>query len=70
LVRGRGRFAGTKVITIPAEPAPAEKLPPRLQGFGAVPPLVTDIDLSVDDRRECLDRLLIVGQRHRKSRAC
>jgi selenium-binding protein 1 len=39
-----------KVITIPAEPAEAELLPPLLQGFGAVPPLVTDIDLSVDDR--------------------
>jgi selenium-binding protein 1 len=25
-------------------------LPPLLQGFAAVPPLVTDIDLSVDDR--------------------
>jgi selenium-binding protein 1 len=45
-----GRWAVTKVITIPAEPAPVEKLPPLLQGFGAVPPLVTDIDLSVDDR--------------------
>jgi selenium-binding protein 1 len=45
-----GRFAVNKVITIPAEPAPAQKLPPLLQGFGAVPPLVTDIDLSVDDR--------------------
>jgi selenium-binding protein 1 len=39
-----------KVITIPAEPAPAESLPPALQPFGAVPPLVTDINLSVDDR--------------------
>ncbi|HKN97827.1 MAG TPA: selenium-binding protein SBP56-related protein [Pseudonocardiaceae bacterium] len=39
-----------KVITIPAEPAPAERLPPALQPFGAVPPLVTDINLSVDDR--------------------
>jgi methanethiol oxidase len=45
-----GRWAATKVITIPAEPAPADALPPLLQGFGAVPPLVTDIDLSVDDR--------------------
>jgi selenium-binding protein 1 len=25
-------------------------LPPALQPFGAVPPLITDIDLSVDDR--------------------
>ena len=44
------RWAATKVITIPAEPAPAEELPPLLQGFGAVPPLVTDIALSVDDK--------------------
>jgi methanethiol oxidase len=43
-------WAATKVISIPAEPAPAESLPPLLQGFGAVPPLVTDINLSVDDR--------------------
>jgi selenium-binding protein 1 len=39
-----------KVIEIPAEPAPAEKLPDLLKGFGAVPPLVTDINLSLDDR--------------------
>jgi methanethiol oxidase len=45
-----GRFTATKVISIPAEPAPADRLPPLLAGFGAVPPLVTDIDLSVDDR--------------------
>ena len=29
---------------------PAAQLPPLLQGFGAVPPLVSDIDLSLDDR--------------------
>ena len=45
-----GQWAASKVITIPAEPAPAEQLPPLLQGFGAVPPLVTDIALSVDDQ--------------------
>jgi methanethiol oxidase len=39
-----------KVIDIPAEPAEPEVLPPLLQGFKAVPPLVTDINLSVDDR--------------------
>ncbi|MDT7649960.1 MAG: methanethiol oxidase, partial [Pseudonocardiales bacterium] len=39
-----------KVITIPAEPADSDLLPPALKPFGAVPPLVTDIDLSVDDR--------------------
>jgi methanethiol oxidase len=39
-----------KVIEIPAEPADPELLPPLLQGFGAVPPLVTDLNLSLDDR--------------------
>jgi methanethiol oxidase len=39
-----------KVITIPAVPADAADLPPALAPFAAVPPLVTDIDLSVDDR--------------------
>jgi selenium-binding protein 1 len=39
-----------KVIAIPAEPADADDLPPLLKGFGAVPPLITDINLSVDDR--------------------
>ena len=38
------------MIEIPAEPADPEKLPPFLQGFKAVAPLVTDINLSVDDR--------------------
>jgi hypothetical protein len=33
-----------------AEPAEPEKLPPLLQGFKAVAPLVTDINLSMDDR--------------------
>jgi selenium-binding protein 1 len=44
------RWTANKVITIPAEPADASKLPPALQPFGAVPPLITDIDMSVDDR--------------------
>ena len=39
-----------KVITIPAEPADPDLLPPALKPFAAVPPLITDIDLSVDDR--------------------
>jgi methanethiol oxidase len=39
-----------KVITISAEPADPADLPPALQPFGAVPPLVSDIDLSVDDQ--------------------
>jgi len=45
-----GKWAIKKVIEIPAEPADPEKLPPFLQGFKAVPPLVTDINLSIDDR--------------------
>ena len=43
-------WTATKIIHIPAQPADPEKLPPMLKGFGAVPPLVTDIDLSMDDR--------------------
>ena len=39
-----------KVIEIPAEPADPSLLPPLLKGFGAVPPLITDINLSLDDR--------------------
>jgi selenium-binding protein 1 len=39
-----------KVISIPAQPADPSDLPPALAPFAAVPPLVTDIDLSVDDR--------------------
>jgi selenium-binding protein 1 len=48
--RDGGRWAVRKVITIPAEPADPDRLPELLKGFGAVPPLVTDIGLSVDDR--------------------
>ena len=48
--RDGDRWTADKVITIPAEPADPAELPPLLQGFGAVPPLVTDINLSVDDR--------------------
>ena len=44
------QWAVDKVIAIPAEPADADDLPPALKPFGAVPPLVSDIDLSVDDR--------------------
>jgi selenium-binding protein 1 len=40
-----------KVIEIPAEPAAEDDLPPLLKGFKAVPPLVTDINLSLDDRQ-------------------
>jgi methanethiol oxidase len=47
---GRGEWKTRKVITIPAVPADPADLPPILQGFKAVPPLVTDINLSLDDR--------------------
>ncbi|NUO97981.1 MAG: selenium-binding protein [Nonomuraea sp.] len=46
-----GRWQARQVITIPAEPADPALLPPVLQPFAAVPPLVTDIALSVDDQR-------------------
>jgi selenium-binding protein 1 len=39
-----------KVIEIPAEPADPSQLPPMLKDFKAVPPLLTDIDLSLDDK--------------------
>jgi selenium-binding protein 1 len=39
-----------KVIEIPAEPADPDLLPPMLKDFKAVPPLLTDIDLSLDDK--------------------
>src|SRR6202453_3872885 len=45
-----GKWAARKVIEIPAEPADPERLPPLLKGFKAVPPLVSDINLSLDDR--------------------
>lgn len=48
--REGGDWQAEKVISVPAEPAPADELPPALKPFGAVPPLVTDINLSVDDR--------------------
>lgn len=48
--RDNDQWKTTKVIEIPAEPAEAEQLPPLLQGFKAVPPLVSDINLSLDDQ--------------------
>jgi methanethiol oxidase len=48
--REKNSWAIKKVIEIPAEPADPALLPPILKGFGAVPPLVTDINLSLDDR--------------------
>ena len=48
--RENGTFHAKKTATIPPEPADAGQLPALLKGFGAVPPLISDIDLSLDDR--------------------
>jgi len=48
--RDQGTWAIRKVIEVPAEPASPDLLPPMLKGFGAVPPLITDINLSLDDK--------------------
>ncbi|MBA3346287.1 MAG: selenium-binding protein [Gemmatimonadales bacterium] len=48
---GGGEWKVKKVIDIPAESAEPADLPPLLQGFKAVPPLVSDINLSLDDRQ-------------------
>ena len=47
---GNGAWKIRKVIDIPAEPADPALLPPFLKGFKAVPPFVTDLNLSLDDR--------------------
>lgn len=48
--RENGRWAVRKTIEIPAQPADPDLLPPPLKAFKAVPPLVTDIDLDLNDR--------------------
>jgi selenium-binding protein 1 len=48
--RQNGLWGIQKVIDIPAEPADPDQLPPALKDFAAVPPLVSDINLSLDDR--------------------
>lgn len=48
--RDEGKWAIRKIIDIPAQAADPDLLPPILKGFKAVPPLVSDIDLSMDDR--------------------
>jgi methanethiol oxidase len=47
--RSNGSWAIKKIIEIPAEPADPAQLPPLLQGFKAVAPLLSDINLSIDD---------------------
>jgi selenium-binding protein 1 len=49
--RDNGHWSGTKVIEIPAEPADPDLLPPLLKGFKVVPPFVTGLNLSLDDKR-------------------
>jgi selenium-binding protein 1 len=48
--RNNGNWGAEKVIEIPAEPADPQILPPILKGFKAVPPLITDLNLSLDDK--------------------
>jgi selenium-binding protein 1 len=48
--RDDGSWSLHKVIDIPAEPADADRLPPLFKSFRVAPPLVTDINLSLDDR--------------------
>ena len=48
--RPNGQWAAKRVIDIPAEPADPDQLPPFLKGLKAVPPLLTDINLSLDDK--------------------
>jgi selenium-binding protein 1 len=48
--RSNGSWDVRKVIEIPPEPADPEQLPPILKPFAAVPAIITDIDLSLDDK--------------------
>jgi selenium-binding protein 1 len=48
--RDNGKWDVRKVIEIAAEPANPDQLPPALKPFSAVPPLVTDINLTLDDK--------------------
>lgn len=45
-----GQWRARKVIEIPAEPSNGAALPDVLRGSGTVPPLVTNLTLSRDDR--------------------
>ncbi len=47
---GKPRWTLRKVLTIPALQAAEEDLPSPLKPFRALPPLVTDLNLSLDDR--------------------
>lgn len=45
-----GQFKAKETIRIPAMPMDPDRLPALLKGFKAVPPIITDIGLSLDDR--------------------
>src|SRR5262245_7667247 len=47
--RDGDKWAAEKIISIPAEQAESDDLPPFLKAFKALRPFVTDIDLSIDD---------------------
>ena len=46
----KGQWKAKKVIEIPAEPADPDILPDALKPLKAVPPLITDLNLSLDDK--------------------
>jgi selenium-binding protein 1 len=48
--RENGRFKTTKTAVVAPEAADPATLPDLLKPFKAVPPLISDIDLSLDDR--------------------
>lgn len=48
--RENGRFKARKTAVVPPQPADPDRLPAPLKPFSAVPPLISDIDLSMDDR--------------------
>jgi selenium-binding protein 1 len=48
--RENGSFKAQKTAVIPPDPADPGALPDLLKSFKAVPPLISDIDLSLDDR--------------------
>jgi selenium-binding protein 1 len=48
--RENGQFKARKTAVVPAQAADPDRLPAPLKPFSAVPPLISDIDLSMDDR--------------------
>src|SRR6516164_189757 len=48
--RDGSKWAVKKIISILAESVASNSPPPLIKGFKTVPPFVTDIDLSVDDK--------------------